>query len=118
MSREINGLGVAFALHYLGIRKDTVMNIKALVASLVLGVVGTSSAALASPYQARREVVVHEGRGELFRRPIVERPIYNRPILVGRPGIGRPVVTRPIIERRPVAWRGPVFAGRREYRRW
>jgi hypothetical protein len=66
-------LGVASALHYLGIRKDTVMNIKALVASLVLGVVATSSAAMASPNDGRRGG--HD----------------SRPVLVGRPGIGRPV---------------------------
>ena len=102
LPREINGLAVALALHYPGIRKDTVMNIKALVASLVLGVVTTSSAAMASPFDGRRDAHrIEDRRGFEGRRGFEDhRSIEDRRHFEGRR-----------------FWHGPVVAGRRDWRR-
>jgi hypothetical protein len=114
--REIKDLGVAFALHYLQVRRDTVMNIKALVASLVLGVVGTSSAAMASPFEARREAG-HPSFAE-------HHPIHHGPIIEHRPGFDRRRDDRRGFDRRRDDRRGfdrrrdDRFDRRRDDRRW
>jgi len=92
-------------LHYLCSKanKETVMNIKAIIASLVLG---SSSLAVAAPavtvVRDHHVVVEAPVSAQVYVRPA---PVYQRPAPIFTPA--QPVYTRPAAQN-PGWWRAPV----------